>query len=315
MNSTKIKIFLAGHNGLVGSAVYRKLSSNKNYKLYTINKNQLDLRDQNKVFRYINKIRPDGVILAAAKVGGILSNNTFRGEYIYDNLAIQNNVIHGSYKFGVKNLIFLGSSCIYPKNSKQPIKEEYLLSDYLEKTNEPYAIAKIAGINLCQSYNFQYKLNYKCLMPCNAYGINDNYDSLSSHFFPALIKKIIEADKKKKNFIELWGKGKSLRELIFADDIADACIYFLKKKTKHTLINVGSGVEMSITDYAKYIMKYLGLKLEIKYQPKKLEGTYRKLLDSSQARKYGWKAKTNLNKGLKITIDDFLNRKFKKKFL
>ena len=310
MNKRKIKIFLAGHNGLVGSAVYRKLSRNKNYKLYTINKNQLDLRDQNKVFTYLKKIKPNDVILAAAKVGGILSNNTFRGEYIYDNLAIQNNVIHGSYKSGVKNLIFLGSSCIYPKNSKQPIKEEYLLSNYLEKTNEPYAIAKIAGISLCESYNSQYKLNYKCLMPCNAYGINDNYDSLTSHFFPALIKKIIEADKKKKKFIELWGKGKSLREIIFADDIADACIFFLRKKTKHTLINVGSGVEMSITDYAKYIMNYLGLKLKIKYQPKKLEGTYRKLLDSSLAKKYGWKVKTNLKIGLKITIDDFLKRKF-----
>ena len=310
MNKRKFKIFLAGHNGLVGSAVYRKLSSNKNYKLYTINKNQLDLRDQNKVFLYLKKIKPNGVILAAAKVGGILSNNTFRGEYIYDNLAIQNNVIHGSYKSGVKNLIFLGSSCIYPKNSKQPIKEEYLLSNYLEKTNEPYAIAKIAGISLCESYNLQYKTNYKCLMPCNAYGINDNYDSLSSHFFAALIKKIIEADKKKKKFIELWGKGKSLRELIFADDIADACIFFLKKKTKQTLINIGSGTEMSITNYAKYIMNYLGLKLKIKYQSNKLEGTYRKLLDSSRAKKYGWKARTNLKKGLKITINDFLNSEF-----
>ena len=309
MNKRKIKIFLAGHNGLVGSAVYRKLSSNKNYKLYTINKNQLDLRDQNKVFLYLKKIKPNGVILAAAKVGGILSNNTFRGEYIYDNLAIQNNVIHGSYKSGVKNLIFLGSSCIYPKNSKQPIKEEYLLSNYLEKTNEPYAIAKIAGISLCESYNLQYKTNYKCLMPCNAYGINDNYDSLSSHFFPALIKKIIEAHKKNKKFIKLWGKGKSLRELIFADDIADACIFFLKKKTKQTLINIGSGTEMSITDYAKYIMNYLGLKLKIKYQSNKLEGTYRKLLDSSRAKKYGWKARTNLKKGLTITINDYLNKK------
>jgi GDP-L-fucose synthase len=306
MAKKKTKIFLAGHNGMVGSAVYRKLSKSKIYELFTIDKKKLDLRDQKKVFSYLKKIKPESVILAAAKVGGILSNNTFRAEFIYDNLAIQNNIIHGSYINGVKNLIFLGSSCVYPKNSKQPIKEEYLLSNYLEKTNEPYAIAKIAGISLCESYNRQYKLNYKCLMPCNAYGINDDYDSLKSHFLPALIKKIIIANKEKKNFIEIWGKGRSLREVIFADDIADACIFFLKKKTHHTLINIGSGIEASITDYANYIMKFLGIKLRIKYNHKMLEGTYRKILDKTIAKKYGWTSKTSFKEGLKLTINDFL---------
>lgn len=313
MNKKKNRIFIAGHNGMIGSAIHKKLIENSKNEVFTIERKKLDLRDQKKVFNYLKKIKPNSVILAAAKVGGILSNNTFRGEFIYDNLAIQNNVIHGSYLSGVKNLIFLGSSCIYPKNSKQPIKEEYLLSNYLEKTNEPYAIAKIAGLNLCESYNIQYNLNYKCLMPCNAYGINDNYNSLTSHFFPALIKKIIEASRNQKKFIEIWGKGKSLREVIFADDIADACIYFLQKKTKHSLINIGSGIEMSITDYAKYIIKFLGLKLKIKYQKNKLEGTYRKLLDSSLSKKYGWQSKTKLNKGLKLTVDDYLTKYSKKK--
>ena len=224
------KIFVAGHNGLIGSAIIRKLEKLNYKKIFTRSKKDLDLRDQKKVLKYFLEIKPDAVILAAAKVGGIEVNNTLRGEFIYDNLSIQNSVIHSSYLVGVKNLVFLGSSCIYPKLSKQPIKEKYLLSGYLEKTNEPYAIAKIAGINLCDSYNQQYKLNYKCLMPCNAYGINDNYDPVASHFFPALIKKVVDSVRYRKNTIELWGDGKPLRELIFSDDIADACLFFLKKK-------------------------------------------------------------------------------------
>ena len=204
--------------------------------------------NQKKVYDYMKKIKPDAVILAAAKVGGIKANNEKRAEFIFNNLTIQNNVIDSSFKNGVKNLIFLGSSCVYPGKSKIPIKESYLLSNYLEKTNEPYAIAKIAGISLCESYNYQYGVNYKCLMPCNAYGINDNYDPESSHFFPALIRKIIYALKSKKDYIEIWGSGKPLRELIFSDDIADACIYFLQRKTKHSLINIGTGMEMSINN-------------------------------------------------------------------
>jgi GDP-L-fucose synthase len=308
------KIFIAGHNGMVGSAILRKLK-NLNYKnIYFRSKTQLNLIDQKKVFNYLSKIKPDAVILAAAKVGGIKANNEKRAEFIFENLSIQNNVINASYENGVKDLIFLGSSCVYPKKSKLPIKEKYLLSSYLEKTNEPYAIAKIAGINLCESYNIQYGVNYKCLMPCNAYGINDNYDINGSHFLPALIKKIIEAMKNKKDYIKIWGSGKPLRELIFSDDIADACIYFLNIKTKHSLINIGTGIEKSINAYAKYIMQHLGVNLKIKHEKINLDGTYRKLMDCSLAIKYGWKFKTDLDVGLSITINDYLKSQiFKQK--
>ena len=308
------KIFVVGHKGMVGSAVLRKLKEYKYKKIFYQTRIQLNLIDQSKVYKYLNKIKPDAVILAAAKVGGIKANNEKKAEFIFENLSIQNNIIDSSFRCGVKNLIFLGSSCVYPKNSKIPIKEKYLLSNYLEKTNEPYAVAKIAGINLCESYNYQYGVNYKCLMPCNAYGVNDNYDPDGSHFLPALIRKIIDALKSNKEFIQIWGSGKPLRELIFSDDIADACIYFLNKKTDHTLINIGSGVEKSINDYAKYIMKYLGVKLKIKHEKTNLDGTYRKLMDSSLAKKYGWKYKTDLDTGLAITINDYLEKQiFKKK--
>ncbi len=302
------KIFVAGHKGMVGSAILRKLKELKYKRVYYQTRSQLNLIEQKKVSNYFKKLKPDAVIIAAAKVGGIKVNNEKRAEFIYENLSIQNNIIHSSFESGVKNLIFLGSSCVYPKKSKIPIKENYLLSDYLEKTNEPYAIAKIAGINLCESYNHQYGVNYKCLMPCNAYGINDNYDPEGSHFLPALIKKIIEAIKKNKEFIQIWGSGKPLRELIFSDDIAEACIYFLNKKTNHSLINIGSGVEKSINDYAKYIMKYLGVNLKIKNEKSNLDGTYRKLMDSSLAKKYGWQYKTDLDTGLAITINDYLEK-------
>ena len=307
------KIFVAGHKGMVGSAIVRKFKTLGFKNIITIEKKKLDLRDQKKVFKYLKKIKPEGVIIAAAKVGGIHSNNTFKADFIYNNLAIQNNLIHGSYLSNVKNLIFLGSSCVYPKKSKQPIKEKYLLSNYLEKTNEPYAIAKIAGINMCESYNFQYNLNYKCLMPCNSYGINDNYDLDTSHFLPALIKKIIDSINKKKDFIKIWGSGKPLRELIFSDDIADACIFFLQKRTKETLINIGTGKEKSINEYAKFIMRHLGINLKIINEKKKLEGTFRKLLDVSLAKKYGWVFKTSLEKGLSITINDYLENRVLKK--
>ena len=314
MINKRSKIFVAGHKGMVGSAILRKLKD-LNYKnIYFQSKKQLNLIDQKKVSNYFSKIKPDAVILAAAKVGGIKANNEKRAEFIFENLSIQNNVINASYENGVKNLIFLGSSCVYPKNSKIPIKEKYLLSNYLEKTNEPYAIAKIAGINLCESYNFQYGVNYKCLMPCNAYGINDNYDLDGSHFLPALIRKIIDALKTNKDFIKIWGSGKPLRELIFSDDIADACIYFLNKKTKHSLINIGTGQEKSINEYAKYIMTHLGVDLKIKHEKVNLDGTFRKLMDSSLAKKYGWQFKTKLDVGLSITINDYLkNQIFRQK--
>ena len=306
MINKKSKIFIAGHNGMIGSAILRALKKKGFKNLYFINKKKLDLRDQKKVFDYLKKIKPDGVIIAAATVGGINANNSYKADFIYNNLMIQNNLIHGSYLNKVKDLIFLGSSCVYPKNAKQPIKEEYLLSSELEKTNEPYAIAKIAGIKMCSSYNFQYNLNYKCLMPCNSYGINDNYNLKTSHFLPALISKIINAIHNKQNFIKIWGTGKPLRELIFCEDVADACIYFLQKKTKHSLINIGTGKDKSINYYAKFIMNHLGVNLKIINEKNQLDGTFKKLLDVSLARKYGWKFKTSLEKGISLTINDYL---------
>ena len=224
------KIFVAGHNGMVGSALIRVLKNKRFKRIFSSTKKQLDLREQKKVFDYIFRIKPDAVIICSAKVGGIKANNQFKGEFIYDNLTIQNNLIHGSFKAGVKNLIFLGSSCIYPKYAKQPIKENDLLSGRLETTNESYAIAKIAGVKLCESYNFQYKTNYKCLMPSNIFGPNDNYSSNNSHFFPAIIKKLYKAKIKNDKKVIFWGTGTPKRELTFVDDVAEACIFFLKKK-------------------------------------------------------------------------------------
>jgi GDP-L-fucose synthase len=250
------------------------------------------------------------VIIAAAKVGGILANNKFRAEFIYDNLTIQNNLIHGSYISGVKNLIFLGSSCAYPKNSKQPMKEEYLLSGYLERTNEPYALAKIAGIKMCENYNHQYKTNYKCLMPANSFGPNDNYDSYNSHFFPALIKKAYEAKLKNKKNITLWGTGKVKRELVFSEDVADAVVYFLNKKTKHSLINIGSGIEKTIKQYAQFILNYLNLDIKILLDKSKPDGVKRKILDTCVAENYGWRAKTNFKSGVILTLESFCKNFF-----
>jgi GDP-L-fucose synthase len=246
------------------------------------------------------------VIIAAAKVGGIHANNEFGAEFIYENLQIQNNLIHSSYLNNIKDLIFLGSSCIYPKFAKQPIKEEYLLSDKLEETNLPYAIAKIAGIKMCEAYNKQYKTNYKCLMPTNTYGPNDNYDLMTSHFFPAIIRKAHMCKIKNKKSIDVWGSGKVYREMIFVDDIADACVYFMNKKTKHSLINIGSGKHMTILNYVKFILKKLNLSIKIKFIKSKPDGVYKKLLDISRAKKYGWIAKTSLNAGFDITYQSFL---------
>ena len=313
MITKKSKIFLAGHKGMVGSAVLNTLKSRNYSNIITVEKTELDLRNQNQVKKFLKNVRPKAVIVAAAKVGGIYANNKYKAEFIYDNLQIQNNLINGSYLAGVKNLIFLGSSCIYPKKSKQPIKENYLLSGALEKTNDAYAIAKIAGIKLCESYNEQYKLNYKCLLPCNAYGPNDNYDEKNSHFFPALIKKIIDAIKKNNKYITIWGDGNPKRELIFSYDLADAIIFFLNKKTKENIINIGTKDEKSIYEFTQYIMKFLKVNLKIKFKNKNLKGTFRKKLDTKLAKKYGWVAKTNLSKGLSITISDYLEHNILKK--
>ena len=301
-----MKIFLAGHKGLVGSAIYRKLIEKKYKNIITIDKKKLDLLNQKSVFKFIKKKKPDIVIIAAARVGGIYHNSIHGADFIYENLQIQNNLIHGSFKNKVKKVIFLGSSCIYPKKSKQPIKEKYLLTGKLEETNEPYAIAKIAGVKMCEAYNRQYKTNYICIMPSNAYGPNDNYHPLNSHFFPALIKKAHECKIKNKKIFEVWGTGKPLRELIYVDDVADACVYFMKKNTKETLINIGTGKDMRIRDYAKFLIKKLNLKVKIKYNKKKPDGVYRKVLDVKLAKKYGWKSKFTLDKGFKITYRDFL---------
>jgi len=302
------KIYIAGHTGLIGSAILRRLKELKYKNLIYKNRNQLDLKNQLKVYNFLKRNKPDAVIIAAALVGGIKANNQYKADFIFDNLSIQNNLIHGSYISGVKNLIFLGSSCVYPKNSKIPIKEKYLLSGFLEETNEPYAIAKIAGIKLCSSYNYQYRVNYKSLMPCNSYGKNDNYNLQTSHLIPALIKKIYKAKKNNKKRIEIWGNGKPLREVIYSDDIADACIFFLKKRTKETLINIGTGTDKSIKDYAKIIMKKFDIKLKISYKNRKLNGTFRKLLDVSLAKKYGWRSKISFSKGIIYAINDFLKK-------
>ena len=302
----KSKLFIAGHNGLVGKAILKEAKNMGFTNIITIEKKKLDLMDQKRVFSYLKKIKPHGVIIAAAKVGGIMANSKYKANFIYDNLSIQNNLIHGSYLSGVKNLIFLGSSCIYPKITKLPIKESALLTGSLENTNEPYAIAKIAGLKLCESYNYQYNTNYKCLMPCNIYGEGDNYDSESSHFFPALLKKIYDAKLNNLNSITLWGNGMPKRELLNSLDLAKACLFFLDKKTSKSLINIGSGIEMSIKNYAEFIIKELKLNLKIKYDRSKPNGTIRKLIDSSYARKYGWRPKISLKKGFKLAYKDYL---------
>ena len=309
MINKKSKIFVTGHKGLVGSAVVRRLKFFGYKNILTIDKKKLDLRNQYKVSIFFKKNKIDGVINAAGTVGGIYANNMYKADFIYDNLAIQNNIIHTSYQNKVKSLIFLGSSCIYPRNSKQPIKEKYLLTGELEKTNEPYAIAKIAGIKMCESYNFQYKTNYKCLMPCNLYGPNDNYNLKTSHFFPALIAKAISAKNKNKNKIILWGTGKPKRELMYVDDLADACIYFMNKKTKESLINIGPGYDMSIINYAKFILKKINLNCKIILDKSKHDGTPRKIIDSSIARRYGWIPKIDLNTGFDLTIKNYLEYK------
>jgi len=306
----KSKIYVAGHNGLIGSAIIRELRKKGYEKIITATRKQLDLINQNDVLNFLKKKKPNYIIIAAAKVGGIYSNNKYKGQFIYENLMIQTNLIHSAFLCGTKNLIFLGSSCIYPKESKQPIKEEYLLSGKLEKTNDAYAIAKIAGIKMCQSYNQQYKTNYKCLMPTNTFGPNDNYHPLNSHFIPSLIRKIHEAKEKNKKYIVLWGNGKAKRELIYVDEIAKACIYFMNKKTKTSLINVGSGKDCSIKDYAELLIKIIApnRKINIKYDISKPNGTKKKVLDISLAKKFGWKANFNLKDQILKTYQSYIER-------
>ena len=304
------KIFVAGHKGLVGSAIVRKLKE-KGYKnILTVNRLKLDLTNQTKVYNFLKKNKPKYIFIAAAKVGGIYSNNKYRADFIYSNLSIQNNIIHSAYRCNIKDLIFLGSSCVYPKLCKQPIKEDYLLNGKLEKTNEPYAIAKIAGIKMCESYNRQYGTNYKCLMPTNTFGPNDNYDALNSHFFPSLIRKIHDLKNKKTSNLVIWGDGSPKRELIFVDDLADACIFFMKKKIKDSLINIGTGKDFTIKEYANILIKIINPKKKIKivFDKTKPNGTPRKVLNINLAKKYGWQAKTNIEQAIRITYQDYLKK-------
>ena len=308
MINLQSKIYVAGHKGLVGSAIIRQLKKKGYKKIIFVDRSKLDLTNQLKVLKFLKRKKPDFIFIAAAKVGGIYSNNKYKAQFIYENLSIQSNLIHSAYLCGIKNLIFLGSSCVYPRNSKQPIKESYLLDGKLESTNDAYAVAKIAGIKMCQSYNEQYKTNYKCLMPTNTFGLNDNYDNLNSHFFPALIKKIHKIKKSKKKFLVLWGNGKAKREVIHVDDLAKACVYFMKKKTKDTVINIGSGKDYSIKYYANLILKLIipNKKIVIKYDKSKPNGTPRKVLDVSLAKQYGWHSSANLKEAIIKTYSSYL---------
>tara|TARA_B110000444_G_C18821706_1_gene588082 strand:- start:412 stop:1350 length:939 start_codon:yes stop_codon:yes gene_type:complete len=311
MINLKSKIYVAGHNGLVGSAILRKLKIKGFKNVIFRSKKQLDLRNQKNVLSFLKRNKPDFIFIAAGKVGGIYSNNKFKAEYIYDNLSIQSNLIHSAYLCGIKNLIFLGSNCIYPRNCKQPIKESYLLSGKLEETNDSYAIAKIAGVKMCESYNDQYKTNYKCLMPASTFGPNDNYDTMNSHFIPALIKKIHTLKVQNKNELILWGNGLAKRELIYVDDIADACIHFMKKNIKETIINIGTGKDFTITHFAKIILKSIMPKknIKIKYDLSKPNGTPRKVLDIKLATRYDWKTETDFNEAILETYKSFLSQK------
>lgn len=306
--SKKTKIFLAGHKGMVGSAILKKLKDNGYKNIITRNRKQLDLLDQNKTNKFLKRNNPNLVIIAAAKVGGIIANMNNKSEFLYENLQIQNNLIHGSYIAGIKNLFLLGSSCIYPKFCKQPMKEEYLLTGSLEETNDAYALAKIAGIKMCEHYSKAYNLNYKSLMPPNLYGPNDNYNLQNSHFYPALIKKIHNAKNKNKQKLIIWGSGKPKRELMFVNDFADAVIYFMNINIKEPFLNIGIGKDHSIKWFANFIMKKLKVKLKIEYDKSKPDGMLRKCLNINRAKKYGWKPNNNLDDAFKITYQHFLKK-------
>ena len=302
------KIFIAGHNGMAGSSIYRRLRLEKYSNIITVEKKKLDLTNQKRVFSFLKKNKPHLVIIAAAKVGGILANSNHKSQFIYENLQIQNNLIHGSYLAGVKNLIFLGSSCMYPKDCKRPIKEEYLLTSSLEQTNDSYAIAKISGLIMCKNYSKNYNLNYKTIVPPNLYGPNDNYQKNNSHFFPALIKKVYDSKVYNKKFVDVWGSGKPKRELLYVDDLAGAILFFMNKKIKEPFLNIGFGKEYSIKWYVNFLIKELKSKSKIKFNKNKPDGMKNKLIDSSLAKKYGWEPSTSLKEGFKKTLEDFKSK-------
>ena len=314
MNSND-KIYVAGHNGMVGSAIVRKLREKGFVNIITQSSSELDLVNQQDVHNFFQQEKPDYVVIAAAKVGGIYANDSYPAEFIYQNLMIESNIIHGSYLAGVNNLLFLGSSCIYPKESQQPIKEEYLLNGYLESTNEPYAIAKIAGIKLCESYNRQYGTDYRSIMPTNLYGPNDNFHPDNSHVIPALIRKFHEAKVENKSFVEVWGSGKPMREFLHVDDMADASIYvmgidkkILADETSPMLshINVGTGVDTTIKEVAQTIKEVVVYDGKVVFNTTMPDGTKRKLLDVSKIENFGWKPTVALKDGLKETYEWFI---------
>jgi GDP-L-fucose synthase len=299
------KIYIAGHRGMVGSAILRNLKGKGFGNFILKTSAELDLRNQQQVASFFESEKPDYVFLAAAKVGGIQANNTYRADFLYENLMIQNNVIHSAFENKVRKLMFLGSSCIYPKLASQPLKEEYLLSGLLEDTNEPYAIAKIAGIKLCENYRRQYNCDFISVMPTNLYGPNDNYNLNNSHVLPALIRKFHEAKQNNVPFVEMWGTGSPLREFLHADDMADACVYLMQQYSGQQHINIGTGEDLTIKDLALLIQKIVGYTGEIRHDLSKPDGTPRKLMDVSLLHRLGWKHKISLEEGIRSVYEDF----------
>lgn len=300
------RIYIAGHNGMVGSAILRKLKEEGFTNFVLRSSKELDLRDQQDVSGFFAETKPDYVFLAAAKVGGIVANNTYRADFLYDNLMIQSNIIHESFKNQVKKLMFLGSSCIYPKLAPQPMKEEYLLTGELEYTNEPYAIAKIAGIKMCDAYRAQYGCNFISVMPTNLYGPNDNYDLNNSHVLPALIRKFHEAKINNAPEVLIWGSGKPYREFLHVDDLANACYFLMNQYSEPFFINIGTGEDIQINDLAILIKQIVGFSGEILHDPAKPDGTPRKLMDVSRLRNLGWSPHIPLKEGIKKVYEDFL---------
>ena len=305
MNITD-KIYVAGHRGMAGSAIVRKLEKEGFKNIIKKSSSELDLRNQNDVNEFFENEKPSYVFIAAAKVGGILANSTYKAEFLYDNLMIESNIIHASYKNNVEKLLFLGSSCIYPKLAPQPLKEEYLLSDFLEPTNEPYAIAKIAGIKLCEYYREQYGCNYISVMPTNLYGINDNYDLQNSHVLPALIRKFHTAKTTDAPSVILWGSGSPRRELLYADDLANACMHLMQKYSDKQFLNIGTGIDITILELANLVKNIIDFKGDIIWDSTKPDGTPRKLMDVSKAHALGWKHEIDLEEGIKKTYSNFL---------
>lgn len=304
----KAKIYIAGHRGMVGSAIKRKLEEEGFTNFVTRVSSELDLRSQQQVADFFEQEKPDYVFLAAAKVGGIVANNTYRAEFLYDNLQIQNNVIHSAYLNGVKKLMFLGSSCIYPKMAPQPLEEDYLLTGPLEETNEPYAIAKIAGIKMCDAYRAQYGCNYISVMPTNLYGFNDNYHPQNSHVLPALIRRFHEAKEERLPSVTIWGTGSPKREFLFADDLAAACYYLMENYNEPGLVNIGTGEDLSIKELAELVKETVGYTGDITFDTSKPDGTPRKLMDVSKLHSKGWKHTIELPEGIKLAYQDFLSK-------